>query len=414
MAGPGKGARMKFAVAALALSLPSLCVAADWPQFLGPGGDGTSVETDWNQDWRKKEPEVLWRAEVGTGCSSLAVANGLAFTLGHVRGKKDTVWCLDAGTGEVRWKKEYDQDLEPLYYSGGPSATPLVAGDKLYVLGKDGDLRCLESATGAEVWMKSYTKDFGGREPKWGYAASPLLVNGLLICEPGGAGASVVALDPATGEVKWKAGSDPAAYATPRLFAHGSGRGLAFLNTNGLVARDVAAGTELFRVPWTTPNDVNAATPTVHDGHVLLTADYGKGTALFKTGPGAPTVVWKDDDLILQFQNTILHEGNVYCVHGGNTERASLRCIEFLTGRTRWKERVSGNRGSVLLAGGKLIVLSDAGELVLAEADPAGYRELGTVQVNKKTCWAPPSLANGLLYTRNNDGKVACVDLRAR
>lgn len=395
------------------MSLAVSCAAADWPAFLGPAGDGTSAEVDWNQDWRKKEPEVLWRAEVGTGCSSLAVANGMAFTLGHTRGKRDTVWCLDALTGEVRWKTEFDQDLEPLYYSGGPSATPLVAGGKVYVLGKDGDLRCLEAATGKELWMKSFTKDLGGREPKWGYAASPVLVGDSLICEPGGASASVVALDAATGDLRWKTGSDPAAYTTPRLFTSGGAQGLAFFNTSGFVARDLT-GAELFRVPWTTQNDVNAVTPVVHEGHVLLSADYGKGSALFETGSTPPRTVWKDDDLSLQFQNIILLNGHVYCVHGGNTERASLRCVEFLTGKTRWQERLSGNRGCLLLVGGKLIVQTDGGEILLVEADPTRHRELGAVQVNKKTCWAPPAFAHGLLYTRNNDGKIACVDLRVR
>jgi outer membrane protein assembly factor BamB len=66
----------------------------------------------------------------------------------------------------------------------------------------------------------------------------------------------------------------------------------------------------------------------------------------------------------------------------------------------------------VLVAGGKLLILSESGELLLAQPDSKQFRPLGKVQVNRKPCWAPPSLSNGLLYTRNNDGKVSCFDLR--
>jgi outer membrane protein assembly factor BamB len=400
-----------YSLAVTLLALP--LHAADWPQFLGPEGNATSQETGWNQDWTKREPQVIWKADVGTGCASFAVAGGRAITTGHVRGKKDTVWCFDAVSGEPRWKVEHDQELEPLYYSGGPSATPLIESDRVYVLNKDGVLRCLAIADGKEIWSRDYVKHFGGHEPKWGYAASPIIVGDALVCEPGGDGASAVALNKLTGELLWKSGADRAAYTTPALVQHDGSRSLAFFNIFGLVLRDLS-GQELARVPWPTQNDVNAAQPLVADGHALLTSDYGSGAALFDLSKPGSKPVWKSDVLALQFQNMILHDGHVYAVNGGNTERATLRCIEFMTGRLKWQERLSGNRGSILLVDGRLIVQTDGGEILLTLPEPGGYQNLGSAQVNKKTCWAPPAFANGLLYTRSNDGKVACVDLRSR
>jgi outer membrane protein assembly factor BamB len=387
--------------------------AADWPQFLGPKGDARSEESGWNQDWRKREPDVLWKADVGTGCASFALAGGLAITTGHTRGKKDTVWCFDAVSGAVKWTVEYEQELEPLYYSGGPSATPLIEAERVYVLNKDGVLRCLAVADGKEMWSKKYVKDFGGREPKWGYAASPVIIGDALICEPGGDGSSAVALNKLTGALLWKAGSDAASYTTPQIIEHGGSQALAFFNVAGLVMRDLT-GKEIARIPWPTQNDVNAAKPLIANGHALLTSDYGSGAALFDLSKPGSKPVWKSDVLALQFQNMILHEGHVYAVNGGNTERATLRCIEHMTGRVKWQERLSGNRGSVLLVDSRLIVQTDGGEILLTLPDASGYQNLGSAQVNKKTCWAPPAFANGLLYTRNNDGKASCVDLRGR
>ena len=148
-----------------AVLVPGLCAtpAADWPQYLGPRGDGTSEETQWNQDWSQKEPQMLWKAEVGTGCASFSIANGKAYTVGQQSGAKDTAFCLDAMTGKELWTFSYVQGLEPTYYSGGPSCTPTYDAGKLYVLGRDGGLFCLEADTGKVLWEKSYVKDFGGR-----------------------------------------------------------------------------------------------------------------------------------------------------------------------------------------------------------------------------------------------------------
>jgi outer membrane protein assembly factor BamB len=259
--------------------------ASDWPQYLGPNGDGTSAETQWNQDWSRKEPQMLWKADVGTGCSSFSVAAGKAFTLGQPRGGKDTVFCFDALSGKSLWTFTYDQQLAPTNYSGGPSCTPTFDSGKLYVLGRDGDLFCLDAATGKKLWQKHYVKDFGGIRQMWGFAASPIVNGDLLICHPGGKGSSVVALKKDTGELVWKAGSEGAGYAAPVIFQGSTGPGVALFTVAGLAAYDLA-GKPLFQHPWSTPYDVNAANPLHSNGHFLISSEYGTGSALVKTVEG--------------------------------------------------------------------------------------------------------------------------------
>lgn len=245
----------------------------------------------------------------------------------------------------------------------------------------------------------------------WGYAASPVVHGDLLICHPGGEGSSVVALKKSNGEVAWKAGSDKAGYATPVFFQSGSMTGFAFFTISGLVGYD-PAGRPLFRHPWTTPYDVNAASPLHSNGHFLISSEYGTGAALIKPGGSPSGVVWQNKELMLQFQNMVLVDGFVYAVSGGNQSRATLKCIEFMTGKVRWQERLRENRGSILVAAGRLLVLSESGELILVQPGPENFNPLGRVQVNRKPCWAPPAFANGLFYSRNNDGRVTCFDLR--
>jgi hypothetical protein len=48
---------------------------------------------------------------------------------------------------------------------------------------------------------------------------------------------------------------------------------------------------------------------------------------------------------------------------------------------------------------------------VVATASPDGYRELSRKMVLDGRCWVFPVLANGQIYTRNNQGKVVCLDV---
>jgi len=70
--------------------------------------------------------------------------------------------------------------------------------------------------------------------------------------------------------------------------------------------------------------------------------------------------------------------------------------------------------GSLCLADGKLIILSERGKLVIAEASPKGFEELASAQILQGKCWTVPVLANGRIYARNADGQLVCVDVRSK
>ena len=82
-------------------------------------------------------------------------------------------------------------------------STPTVDGSMVYALGSDGDLACLDASTGKVQWHKSVRSDFSGKPGTWAYSESPLIDGGMLICTPGGADATVVALDKKSGVVIW-------------------------------------------------------------------------------------------------------------------------------------------------------------------------------------------------------------------
>jgi outer membrane protein assembly factor BamB len=402
---------LALAVCALGGSLSGQVKAGDWPQFLGPNGDGSSAESGWNQDWNSQPPRELWRVEVGMGCSSVTVADGRLYTMGNRR-NQDTVWCLDAETGGTIWSHEYRENREPKMYTGGPSATPLVSGGKVYTVSKSGLVLCLDATTGRVLWQRNYPADFGGSAPSWGYAASAVVSGGLVLLGPGAGDASVLALNKDTGEEVWRAPGAGAGYAPPVLVGQGEQQTAVWFKSSGLVGHRVTDGRRLFDQDWKTSFDVNASRPLEIGGNFLIGSGYGSGAARVNLSGTDTSIVWKQPEVQLQFQNAVHQDGFIYAVSGDNRVRAELVCVDFKDGRIVWRQRLSGNRGNVLLVDGKLLALSEQGELVMAEATPQGYRELGQLQVLPRVVWAPPALVNGRFYARNNDGRLVALDLR--
>ena len=101
----------------------------------------------------------------------------------------------------------------------------------------------------------------------------------------------------------------------------------------------------------------------------------------------------------------VLWQGHLYGV-----DENQLRCLGFENGEVKWTEKSVG-KGSLSMADGKLIVLSERGILMVAEATPAGFKPISRAQVLSGKCWTTPVLSNGKIYCRNAAGDVVCVDV---
>jgi outer membrane protein assembly factor BamB len=391
----------------LALAVPLAAAAADWPCWRGPNHNGVSAETGWRDAWPAGGPPVAWRAAVGTGFSAVAVSRGRVYTLGNAD-DKDTVYCLDAATGKPVWKHSYDAPRDPKAFEGGPTATPAVDGDRVYTLSRQGDLFCFDAATGAVVWSKNIATETDQRIPGWGLAGSPVVHEDLLLLNLGDAG---VALEKATGKVVWNSERKDAGYSSPVPVRHGGEWLAVFSSEDSFAAVDVRTGKEFWRVRWPTQYGVNAADPIVAGDRVLVSSGYNKGAALFPLTAGSPAAVWKSKVLRTQINGAVLLDGFVYGVDGDTGAKAKLTCIELTTGAVKWTDASVGC-GSLMAADGRLIVLSDEGEVVVAPATPEKFRPTGRAKVLDGKCWTVPVLANGRVYCRSAAGDVVCVDVR--
>jgi outer membrane protein assembly factor BamB len=381
--------------------------AEDWNRWRGPNTDGISKETGWSANWPVEGPKHLWKASVGTGFSSMSVSAGRVYTMGNDGMANDTIYCFDAVTGAPVWKHSYPCILDPKYYEGGPSCTPTVEEGRVYTLSRQGDLFCLDAADGKVIWTKNVHKEFGAEIPMWGFAGSPLIEGDLVILDVGSAG---MGLNKKTGELVWHSGTTPPGYSSPHIFMDKGERVVVLASLASAEAFKPVDGKTVWSYPWKTNPQINAADPIIFDNKMFITSGCGHGCALVDLSNDQPTTIWENKNMRSHITSPVLWQGYIYGVDDVSGSLIELKCLDAKTGEIKWEEPTFG-KGAVMIADGKIIGLSDKGELMVAEATPAAFKPISRAQVLGGKCWTVPVLANGRIYCRNAKGDLLCVDV---
>jgi outer membrane protein assembly factor BamB len=393
---------------------------SDWPQWRGPQRNGISPETDLLTAWPDDGPKVRWRQPTGDGYSGVVVAQGRAVTMVQ-DGEDEAVVCWDAASGKELWRFRYPAHFRHRQFGDGPRSTPAIADGQVYTVGGTGVMHCLKlipaSTAGEALWRKDLLPEFGAPPLEWGIAFSPLVENGLVYVMPGGpAGNALVALDCATGNIAWNRFDDKASYSSPITADLAGGRQLVVLLEGRLVGVGPDSGKLLWEYPWSsgpahTPSSI--VTPLViqrtSGDYVFLTSGYDKGCALLKIEPDASgckaTQVYRNLNLRAVFSSPVCVGDYVY-----GFDDVNLVCLDVRNGKRHWKE-FGFDKGSLIAADGRLIVLGAEGTLAVVAAEPAAYREIARFTHAEERCWTAPSLADGKLYVRNRK-RVVCYDLK--
>lgn len=391
------------------LFVASSSVAGDWPCWRGPRLDGTSDETGWLSQWPEAGPPVAWKTDVGTGFSSVTVGAGRLYTIGN-RDNTDTVYCLDAAAGRQLWTHAYPCPLDANLFEGGPTSTPTIDADRVYVLSRQGDLFCFDAATGAVRWSKNIAEESAVRVPGWGFAGSPLVRENLLLVNVGEAGAAV---DKTTGKLVWTSADADAGYNTPVPARCGDRQAVVFASGKFYHAVEIATGKKLWEHRWLTRFGCNAADAIVDGDRVFISSGYNRGAAVLDISGHEPAVVWANKEMQNQLNSSVLIDGRLYGFDGNTHSETKLKCMDFASGEVRWTHDWKG-MGSLTAAGGKLILLGEQGELTVAEASPEGFKPTARAQVLTGKCWTVPVLAQGRIYCRNAEGRLVAVDVRVK
>jgi outer membrane protein assembly factor BamB len=420
---------------------------------MGPKRDGVWRETGLVKKFPKGGPKVLWRSPLGTGYSGPAVVGDRVYVMDRLRAKdrdgkplpptrdgiagKERVVCLDATSGKILWKHEYDCNYK-VSYPSGPRTTPLVRDGRVYALGTMGDLTCLDAKTGKPIWHNNLMKSYKlAGAPVWGFAAHPLLEGDLLYTLVGGKGSAVVALHKNTGKEVWKAlTSEEVAYSPPVLVrGHGKKQLIVWLS-DSLGSLDPATGktywTQEYPIgrPVIRPS-VNIAMPVLHDHVLLVTSGYHGALAveLDRKKPAA-RVLWygksnrldRTEGLHSIMPTPVVKDGHVY----GICALGELRCLELRSGKRLWqtydllgKEKAFCGTAFLVPQGDRFVVFNERGELILAELSPKGHKIIDRAKIleplerfrdGRMVVWSHPAFARQCVFARN-DKEMVCVSL---
>jgi outer membrane protein assembly factor BamB len=298
----------------------------------------------------------------------------------------------------------------------GPRSTPAVADGKVFVFNAQLGLHCLDAASGKEIWRRDLLKEHGGRNIQWQNAASPVLEGNLVLVAGGGPGQSFLGVHQQGGRVVWKSGDEKITHATPVVATLSGVRQVIFFTQSGLVSVATQDGRELWRHRFKF-NVSTAASPVVADPVVYCSAGYGVGgTAVRITRQGdefSATELWRtpgDKDVANHWSTPVHYRGHLYGMFSFKKfGDGPLKCVEIATGRVRW-EKAGFGAGNVILAGDRLLALTDFGELVMVAARPDAYQEVGRTRAVGGKCWSTPALAASRLYVRSTT-EGACLDL---
>ncbi|MBI2928755.1 MAG: PQQ-like beta-propeller repeat protein [Verrucomicrobia bacterium] len=422
--------------------------ADDWPQWLGPQRDGVWRETGIVEKFPDGGPKVRWRVPIGGGYAGPAVAGGRVYVTDRVLAPNNAnpasgfdrrfirggerVLCLNEADGRVSWQHEYDCPYD-VDYPAGPRATPVVHQGKVYALGTMGNLFCLDTATGKEVWSRDFKKDFAAKTPAWGFAAHPLIDGRKLICLVGGEGSVAVAFDKDTGKELWRALSAPEpGYCPPMLHEFGGKRQLIIWHPASINALDPETGDVRWSQPCSIRSGLSIPTPRKDGDRLFLTSFYeGPMLLEIKDAQLPPRLVWRGqgknerntDGLHAIMCTPFLEGGYIYgvCSYG------QFRCLKADTGERVWEtfEPTGGKEARwancfIVKNGDRFFLFSEKGDLIIAKLAPEKYVELSRAHLlnpsnslpGREVVWSHPAFANRSVYARN-DKDLVCVSLAA-
>lgn len=381
-----------------------------WTGFRGDRRTGRTPEAIPEELWADAGLEELWRRPIGEGYSSIAVGGGRAYT-GEIRDGEQSIVALDPASGDEIWSHRWEARfgsrrglISAVVRSGkGPRATPTWSDGLLYAAGPAGEMVALDDSTGEPKWQRNVQDDLNAKGSIHGVASSPLVVGDAVVLAPGRAEQrTIVALDRTTGELRWGALSGAAAYISP-MRAKLGGVEQIIAGTQARVAGLAAdSGNLLWEFAW--KGGDWAAQPLPLGGDALLLADGSECARVdvVRDGEGlTASAGWRNINLKAGYSSPVTDGEHIY-----GFDKSFLTCLDPATGARRWKGGRYG-RGQLILAGRDLLVLTEDGEVIRVAATPEEHKEVARFPAVEGRVYACPALADGKLFVRG-DKELAC------
>lgn len=385
--------------------------ADEWPEFRGPTGQGHAAATGLPLEWSATK-NVAWKTPVpGSGWSSPVVGGGQVFLTTGIAGGGDSVslraLAFSAVTGERLWETEVFAPAEnapqPRHEKNSlASPTPILAGDRVYVHFGAHGTACLDR-TGKILWRNGRNT----YDSVHGSGGSPALVGDLLIYGADGArGPAVIALDQATGEVRWRTERvaevrQKFSFSTPLAISVGGRTQVISPGSGAVMALDPADGRELWRARYGGGYSV-VPRPVFAHGMIFIGTGYNRADLLAVRAGGAGDVtdthiVWRTSKGAPLTPSLLAAGDELY----GVDDKGVATCWDARTGAVHWQERIEGNySASPILAEGRIYFLNEKGVATVVKAGRA-FERLAVSRIGEDTL-ASMAAVPGALFIRGD------------
>ncbi|MBI9066654.1 MAG: PQQ-binding-like beta-propeller repeat protein [Salinivirgaceae bacterium] len=370
-----------------------------WNQFRGNNRNGAVSNVELNK-WPASVPEKVWKTSIGESFTELLVSGDKVLTMTSTYSADSTsgteyMIAFNNQTGEEIWKTKVDSlFIDVDNFGDGSRSTPALDNEAAYCLSSFGKLHALSIKNGNILWTVDFIKEFGSTPPRWAFASSPILINNKVIIETGGTeNRGFSAFDKNTGKTIWSTGFAKPYYNSPAIAEIDGKTNIIFASDSMLISLD-ENGEEIwtFRIPFRYP----MAMPLfIAPNKVFISAVSQTGCVLVEINNNVATEIYKNNSMKNNWSSSVYHDGYIY-----GFSNATLKCVKADDGTSKWSKRALG-KGSLILVGDKLLVLSDKGVLKLVETNPEAYTELNSFQALEGKSWTAPSYANGRIYLRN-------------
>ena len=406
-----------FILAALLLVSPSatsaeIALDSAWPQWRGPTRNGQFTGPAWPEKLDTNHLQSTWRVEMGPSYSGPIVSGDRVFTTESKDKKFEIVTAFDRKTGKELWRAQWEGAMTVPFFAKSNGdwirATPACDGESLFVAGMRDLLVCLDAQTGQERWRFDFVKKLAAPAPDFGFVCSPLVDAGSVYVQ---AGASFVKLNKHTGELVWrtlaeKGGMMGSVFSSP-VFADLAGRRQLVVQTRDRLAGvDPADGKVLWEQAVEAFRGMNILTPVAYKD-TLFTSTYGGKTAGFKIahtdGKFTVTEAWKHK--AQGYMSTpIIIDGVAY----EHLKSQRVMAIEVETGRELWTSDQSfGKYMSLVAQGDRILALDQRGQLFLFRANQDGFEQLDQRKFTDAETWAHIAVVGDQIFIRELNALAA-------
>lgn len=382
----------------------------NWPQFLGPQGNGLAPDAKLPTGWSEAE-NVTWKTEIhGQGWSSPVIwGNQIWLTTATEDGTQFFALCLDRESGEILFDIKLFDEPNPRFkhaFNSYASPSPVIEAGRVYLHFGSYGTAAVDTASGQVLWSRRDLPCDHFRGP----GSSPILYRDLLIIHYDGADVQyLVALNKQTGETVWQNDRDidygtnngdfKKAYSTPSVFSINGQDQLISPTSKATVALDPLTGKEYWRITY---GEFSAtARPQFSQGMFFINTGFSKAQLLAVKAGGQGDITnshiqWSVKKAIGSKPSQIVVDGLIFTAadKGG-----IVACIDAATGDYHWVERIGGDfTATPLYADGKVYFFDEEGKTTVVEAAEE-FKVVGTNTL-PAGFMASPAVSGNSLFLR--------------